>query len=47
MIDHHRRSEEFPKQTVLTYIETTASSTSELITEFFMNVRDDSDPLSI
>lgn len=46
VIDHHRRSEEFPKQTVLTYIETTASSTSELITEFFMNVRNDSEPVN-
>lgn len=36
IIDHHRRSEEFPKQTVLTYIEPYASSTSELVTEFFM-----------
>lgn len=46
IIDHHRRSEEFPKQTVLTYIETTASSTSELVTEFFMNVRNESEPVN-
>ena len=39
IIDHHRRGEEFPKQTVLTYIEPYASSTSELVTEFFMNQR--------
>lgn len=37
IIDHHRRGEEFPEQTVLTYIEPYASSTAELITEFFMN----------
>lgn len=39
IIDHHRRGEEFPENTVLTYIEPYASSTSELITEFFMNMR--------
>lgn len=39
IIDHHRRSEEFPKTSVLTYIEPSASSASELITEFFMNMR--------
>ena len=39
IIDHHRRGEEFPEQTVLTYIEPYASSTAELITEFFMNTR--------
>lgn len=46
VIDHHRRSEEFPNQTVLTYIETTASSTSELITEFFMNVRNSNETVN-
>ncbi|MFK8243538.1 MULTISPECIES: DHH family phosphoesterase [unclassified Facklamia] len=39
IIDHHRRSEDFPAQSVLTYIEPYASSTGELITEFFMNMR--------
>lgn len=39
IIDHHRRSEEFPDNTVLSYIEIYASSTSELVTEFFMNMR--------
>lgn len=39
IIDHHRRSEEFPHETVLTYIEPYASSTSELVTEFFMNLK--------
>ncbi|MBD3949747.1 DHH family phosphoesterase [Tuanshanicoccus lijuaniae] len=39
IIDHHRRSEDFPVQTVLTYIEPYASSTGELVTEFFMNMR--------
>lgn len=33
VIDHHRRGEEFPEKTVLTYIETYASSAAELITE--------------
>ena len=39
IIDHHRRSEEFPKNTVLSYIEIYCSSASELVTEFFMNMR--------
>lgn len=39
IIDHHRRSEEFPENTVLSYIEIYASSTSELVTEFFINMR--------
>lgn len=38
IIDHHRRGEEFPNNPVLTYIEPNASSTGELITEFFMNM---------
>lgn len=46
IIDHHRRSEEFPSQTVLTYIEPYASSTSELITEFFMNMRNTTEPVN-
>ena len=35
VIDHHRRGEEFPENPVLTYIEPYASSTVELISEFF------------
>lgn len=38
IIDHHRRSEEFPENVVLTYIDPYASSASELVTEFYMNV---------
>ncbi|MGX7327933.1 DHH family phosphoesterase [Enterococcus bulliens] len=34
IVDHHRRSEEFPQRPLLTYIETSASSTSELVSEF-------------
>ncbi|UUX33057.1 DHH family phosphoesterase [Fundicoccus culcitae] len=39
IIDHHRRGEDIPKQTELTYIEPYASSTAELVTEFFINNR--------
>ena len=35
VIDHHRRSQDFPKNPVLGYIEPYASSTGELITELF------------
>lgn len=35
VIDHHRRGEEFIANPVLTYLEPAASSTVELITEFF------------
>lgn len=35
IIDHHRRSEEFPENPLLVYIEPYASSTCELITEMF------------
>lgn len=35
VIDHHRRGEEFIQSPVLTYLEPTASSTVELITELF------------
>lgn len=38
VIDHHRRSEDFPPQSVLTFIEPYASSTSELVTEFFIHM---------
>lgn len=33
VIDHHRRSNSFPKNPLLSYIESTASSTAELMTE--------------
>ncbi|MDT2828633.1 DHH family phosphoesterase [Enterococcus viikkiensis] len=33
IIDHHRRGEEFPENSLLTYIESSASSASELVTE--------------
>lgn len=33
IIDHHRRGEEFPNKPLLTYIESSASSASELVTE--------------
>lgn len=46
IIDHHRRGEEFPEKTVLTYIEPNASSTSELITEFFMLQRNAGEPIN-
>lgn len=35
IIDHHRRGEEFPAEPQLVYIESYASSTSELVTELF------------
>ena len=46
IVDHHRRGEEFPSNSVLTYIEPYASSTSELVTEFFMNMRYSKEGLS-
>lgn len=46
IIDHHRRGEEFPEQTVLTYIEPYSSSTAELITEFFINMRNTNEALN-
>lgn len=33
IIDHHRRGDEFPTHSLLTYIESSASSASELVTE--------------
>ena len=33
VIDHHRRDQDFPKNAVITYIESGASSASELVTE--------------
>ena len=35
VLDHHRRGQEFPKDSVLVYMEPYASSTSELIAELF------------
>ena len=35
VIDHHRRGEEFMARPILTYLEPAASSTVELITEFY------------
>ena len=46
IIDHHRRGEEFPEGPVLTYIEPYASSTSEMITEFFINMRNTTESLN-
>lgn len=46
IIDHHRRGEEFPSRSVLTYIEPYASSTAELVTEFFMNLRNTTEALN-
>lgn len=46
IIDHHRRSEDFPERVVLTYIEPYASSASEMITEFFMNQQNTEESLS-
>ena len=41
IIDHHRQSEEFPTNVVLSYIESSASSASELVTEYFSVVQED------
>lgn len=38
VIDHHRRSEAFIDNPLLVYVETSASSVSELVTEFFAYV---------
>ncbi|MGF3066458.1 DHH family phosphoesterase [Facklamia sp. P12945] len=35
IIDHHRQAEEFPKNCVLSYLEPSASSAVELLTEYF------------
>ena len=41
VVDHHRRDEDFPKNSVLTFIESGASSASELVTELvqFQNAK--------
>jgi c-di-AMP phosphodiesterase-like protein len=41
VIDHHRRSEDFIKGSLLIYIEPASSSTSELVTELLMYFSDD------
>ncbi|WP_101912423.1 DHH family phosphoesterase [Megasphaera vaginalis (ex Bordigoni et al. 2020)] len=41
VIDHHRRSSDFIKKPLLTYTETSSSSTSELVTELIQYFRDD------
>ena len=38
VLDHHRRGDAFVKHTMLTYIESTASSTCELIVELLQNI---------
>ncbi len=38
VIDHHRRSDTFVKNTLLTYVESSASSTCELIVELLQNI---------
>lgn len=38
VVDHHRRGENFVKNAILTYVESTASSTCELIVELLQNV---------
>lgn len=47
IIDHHRRGESMPPNVVLTYIEPYASSTAELITEFFMGMRNTTEALNM
>lgn len=37
IIDHHRRGDEFPAKPLLTYIESSASSASELVTEIIQH----------
>lgn len=46
VIDHHRRSEEFPEKPVLVYIEPYASSTAELVTELFEYQPNDANPIN-
>lgn len=46
VIDHHRRSEEFPENPLLVYVEPYASSTSELITEMFEYQDYEQDPIN-
>lgn len=46
IIDHHRRGEEFTENPMLVYIEPYASSTAELITEFFEYVPVEGNPIN-
>lgn len=46
IVDHHRRSEEFPENPMLVYIEPYASSTCELISEMFEYQSRDSEPIN-
>lgn len=46
VIDHHRRGEEFTENPLLVYIEPYASSTAELITEFFEYVPSEGNPIN-
>ena len=46
VIDHHRRSENFIKNPLMVYIETSASSTCEMVTELIMYFGDDDVELS-
>ena len=46
VIDHHRRSENFVKNPLMVYIETSASSTCELVTELIMYFSNDDVELS-
>lgn len=46
VIDHHRRGEEFTENPLLVYIEPYASSTAELVTEFFEYVPSDGNPIN-
>lgn len=38
VIDHHRRGDSFVKNPMITYVESTSSSTAELVTELLQNV---------
>lgn len=46
VIDHHRRSENFVKNPLMVYLETSASSTCEMVTELIMYFGDDDTVLS-
>lgn len=46
VIDHHRRDEDFPKNALLTYIESGASSASELVIEVLQYQNDQKQKMS-
>lgn len=46
VIDHHRRDDDFPKNALLTYIESGASSASELVTEVLQYQNDQAQKMS-